>query len=299
MKEAAREIQPFHARSIYSANPALSFTHMNSDEPLKTSPYHEDGQRERLESDPHQAPRHRRGDQPSPAGRRRPRPHVRVGGDAVDGAPGLRSCDRPPADGSRMGRRRDSHRTRALSDSVRRQTRLRLTTGSPRRSAHTVSINASIVSASTCWRSKQRSTPASASPTRDSTAWSRSALAIDGRAWGCARDAEALAVAQVFACALDESDQQLTGALQVGVCFAAGQFHLFASDLGVGRDGCELSVNLGAEVEHHLTQLDDFSLKLGGFLIAEDLVFSQRTTSFTASLHAAAFHPGCPHARVA
>ena len=35
MKEAAIEIQPFHARSIYSANASLSFTHMNGDEPLK------------------------------------------------------------------------------------------------------------------------------------------------------------------------------------------------------------------------------------------------------------------------
>ena len=49
MKEAALEIQPFHARSIYSANAALSFTHMNGDEPLKSSPYHAEGQRERLE----------------------------------------------------------------------------------------------------------------------------------------------------------------------------------------------------------------------------------------------------------
>jgi predicted RNase H-like nuclease len=49
MKEAAIEIQPFHARSVYSANSALSFTHMNGDVPLKTSPYHEDGRVERLD----------------------------------------------------------------------------------------------------------------------------------------------------------------------------------------------------------------------------------------------------------
>jgi predicted RNase H-like nuclease len=49
MKEAAVEIQPFHSRSMYSANAALSFVHMNGDEPLLTSPYHEEGQRERLE----------------------------------------------------------------------------------------------------------------------------------------------------------------------------------------------------------------------------------------------------------
>jgi predicted RNase H-like nuclease len=48
MKEAAIEIQPFHSRSFYSANPELSFTHMNGDVPLTSSPYHDDGQAERL-----------------------------------------------------------------------------------------------------------------------------------------------------------------------------------------------------------------------------------------------------------
>jgi predicted RNase H-like nuclease len=49
MKEAATEIQPFHSRSFYSANAALSFQHMNGDEPLKTSPYHDEGEVERLD----------------------------------------------------------------------------------------------------------------------------------------------------------------------------------------------------------------------------------------------------------
>ena len=49
LREAERELQPFHARSFFSANPDVSFTAMNSDEPLKTSPYHEDGRLERLE----------------------------------------------------------------------------------------------------------------------------------------------------------------------------------------------------------------------------------------------------------
>lgn len=49
LKEAEREIQPFHARSWFSAHPDVSFTAMNGDEPLKTSPFHEDGHRERLE----------------------------------------------------------------------------------------------------------------------------------------------------------------------------------------------------------------------------------------------------------
>jgi len=49
LQEAEREIQPFHARSWFSSNPDVSFTHMNNEEPLKTSPYHEDGRLERLE----------------------------------------------------------------------------------------------------------------------------------------------------------------------------------------------------------------------------------------------------------
>ncbi len=49
MREAEREMQPFHSRSFFSANPDVSFTQMNSDEPLPTSPYHEDGRLERLE----------------------------------------------------------------------------------------------------------------------------------------------------------------------------------------------------------------------------------------------------------
>jgi predicted RNase H-like nuclease len=49
VREAAREFQPYHTRSFFSANPDVSFTAMNSDVPLSTSPYHEDGRLERLE----------------------------------------------------------------------------------------------------------------------------------------------------------------------------------------------------------------------------------------------------------
>lgn len=49
LKEVEREIMPFHSRSFYSANPDVSFTMMNGDEPLRTSPYHEDGRLERIE----------------------------------------------------------------------------------------------------------------------------------------------------------------------------------------------------------------------------------------------------------
>ena len=49
LREAERELQPYHSRSFFSANPDVSFTAMNSDVPLTTSPYHEDGRLERLE----------------------------------------------------------------------------------------------------------------------------------------------------------------------------------------------------------------------------------------------------------
>ncbi len=49
MREAMIEIQPFHSRSFYGGNSDLSFQSMNLDEPLKTSPYHEEGRLERLE----------------------------------------------------------------------------------------------------------------------------------------------------------------------------------------------------------------------------------------------------------
>jgi predicted RNase H-like nuclease len=49
LREAAQELQPFHQRMFFSANPDLSFQVMNGDEPLATSPFHEDGQLERLE----------------------------------------------------------------------------------------------------------------------------------------------------------------------------------------------------------------------------------------------------------
>ena len=49
MKEAATELQPFHARSFYSGQPELSFAHMNGDLPLKSSIYHPDGLAQRLD----------------------------------------------------------------------------------------------------------------------------------------------------------------------------------------------------------------------------------------------------------
>jgi predicted RNase H-like nuclease len=49
LREAAREFQPFHTRKFVSAHPDVSFTAMNGDEPLETSPYHEDGRQDRLE----------------------------------------------------------------------------------------------------------------------------------------------------------------------------------------------------------------------------------------------------------
>jgi predicted RNase H-like nuclease len=56
LKEALEEIQPFHQRSFYAGNPELSFQVMNSDEPLATSPFHEEGRVQRLELIRHRLP---------------------------------------------------------------------------------------------------------------------------------------------------------------------------------------------------------------------------------------------------
>jgi predicted RNase H-like nuclease len=49
IREAAAELQPYHSRHFFSAHPDVSFTAMNSDVALATSPYHEDGRLERVE----------------------------------------------------------------------------------------------------------------------------------------------------------------------------------------------------------------------------------------------------------
>jgi predicted RNase H-like nuclease len=47
-RQAEQEFQPFHQRSFFSAHPDLSFTNLNGDVPLKTSPHHPDGLLERV-----------------------------------------------------------------------------------------------------------------------------------------------------------------------------------------------------------------------------------------------------------
>ena len=49
LREAAMELAPYHSRRFFSAHPDVSFTQMNEERPLKTSPYHEEGRLERLE----------------------------------------------------------------------------------------------------------------------------------------------------------------------------------------------------------------------------------------------------------
>ncbi|HEY0520996.1 MAG TPA: DUF429 domain-containing protein [Ilumatobacteraceae bacterium] len=48
-REAEREIQPFHQRMFFAAHPDLSFTSLNGDEPLNTSPFHPEGVLQRME----------------------------------------------------------------------------------------------------------------------------------------------------------------------------------------------------------------------------------------------------------
>ena len=47
-KEAEREFQPFHQRTYFAANPDLSFTVLNDDQPVRSSPYQLDGVQERM-----------------------------------------------------------------------------------------------------------------------------------------------------------------------------------------------------------------------------------------------------------
>lgn len=48
-REAEREFQPFHQRSFFAAHPDLSFTALNGDEPLTTSPHHPEGVLQRMQ----------------------------------------------------------------------------------------------------------------------------------------------------------------------------------------------------------------------------------------------------------
>lgn len=47
-REAEREFQPFHQRSYFAAHPDLSFTALNDEQPLRSSPYRPDGVIERI-----------------------------------------------------------------------------------------------------------------------------------------------------------------------------------------------------------------------------------------------------------
>jgi predicted RNase H-like nuclease len=47
-REAEREFQPFHQRMFFAAHPDLSYTNLNGDEPLTTSPHHPEGVLERM-----------------------------------------------------------------------------------------------------------------------------------------------------------------------------------------------------------------------------------------------------------
>ena len=48
LREAEREFQPFHQRSFFAAHPDLTYAQLNNDEPLSSSPHHQDGVLERM-----------------------------------------------------------------------------------------------------------------------------------------------------------------------------------------------------------------------------------------------------------
>ena len=48
MRECEREFQPFHQRNFFAAHPDLTFTQLNNDQPLTSSPYQQAGVLERM-----------------------------------------------------------------------------------------------------------------------------------------------------------------------------------------------------------------------------------------------------------
>ena len=48
-REAELDFQPFHQRSFFAAHPDLSYTNLNGDVPLSTSPHHPEGVLERMQ----------------------------------------------------------------------------------------------------------------------------------------------------------------------------------------------------------------------------------------------------------
>ena len=48
IREAEEQFQPFHQRTFFAAHPDLTFTQLNGDQPLRSSPYQQDGIVERM-----------------------------------------------------------------------------------------------------------------------------------------------------------------------------------------------------------------------------------------------------------
>jgi hypothetical protein len=100
-----------------------------------------------------------------------------------------------------------------------------------------------------------------------------------------AGDVDGGARRQVLASLVDQSDHELTGALEVGSRFFTGEFDLLTCDLGVSRDGGELCVHPVGQVGHELTEACHLGVQAGSLLVAEDLLFSQRVAVFLANVH--------------
>ena len=116
-REAEREFQPFHQRIVLRCQPDLSFTSLNGDRPLNTSPYHPEGVLERMQLIRDKMP----GVEelilrPPPAGAAQI--HVIQACALVWTARRCRgTSNEPVADGRRLGRDRHAHGARALSAS--------------------------------------------------------------------------------------------------------------------------------------------------------------------------------------
>ena len=89
---------------------------------------------------------------------------------------------------------------------------------------------------------------------------------------------------------VDQTEHHLTGALQVSAGLRAGELHLLASDLHVGGNGCELSVNSICQIGDELAQARYLGVELRCLLVSEDPVFSQRLGCFLTNVHRSSFH---------
>ena len=84
---------------------------------------------------------------------------------------------------------------------------------------------------------------------------------------------------------LDEVDQGLSGALEIGASLPTGEVCLFTCDLGMRGDCGELGVKLTGHPGQLSVELIELAPNLGSLLVPENSVFFQRASCFPTSSH--------------